>query len=69
MTLPGGILTSMTDSASRLQSDLDLRIKEGERRIDIKRTRLEAQFVRMESAVAQLQAQGQRLNSQLGNLS
>jgi flagellar hook-associated protein 2 len=65
VTLPGGILNSMTDTANARQSYLDTRIQNTQRLLDQKRTRLEAQFSRMESAVAQLQAQGNRLSSQL----
>ncbi|HEY3083499.1 MAG TPA: flagellar filament capping protein FliD [Chloroflexota bacterium] len=65
VTLPGGILTSMTSTANARQSYLDARIQNTQRLLDQKRTRLEAQFSRMESAVAQLQAQGNRLSSQL----
>jgi flagellar hook-associated protein 2 len=68
VTLPGGVLTSMTNTANAQQSTLDGRIKETQRRLDGKRTRLEAQFARMESAIAQLQAQSNRLNSQLAGL-
>jgi flagellar hook-associated protein 2 len=68
VTLPGGILNSMTDTANARQSDLDTRIRDVERRLDQKRTRLEAQFARMESAIAQLQAQGNKLNGQLARM-
>ncbi|HEV8637872.1 MAG TPA: flagellar filament capping protein FliD [Chloroflexota bacterium] len=68
VTLPGGILTSMTDTSNARQSYLDLRIEDSERRLDQKRSRLEAQFARMETAVAKLQAQGNRLNSQLAGM-
>lgn len=66
-TLPTGMVGTATTTAAARQTDLDSRIAQNQRLLDLKRRHLEAQFSKMESAVAQLQSQGQRLQAQLGN--
>ena len=68
-TLPGGLVTAMTDGATVHGTDLDRRVSNQQRLLDLKRSRLEARFARMESALAMVQSQGQQLQSQLSNLS
>jgi flagellar hook-associated protein 2 len=65
-TLPGGLVPSLTESANKRQSDLDTRIAQRQRLLDMRQTQLQAQFSRMESALSQIQAQGQQLQAQLG---
>ncbi|TAK24678.1 MAG: hypothetical protein EPO26_05550 [Chloroflexota bacterium] len=67
-TLPGGVLTSITDASTTTQTDIGARVKSVESRMEQRRARLEAQFARMEGAVAQLQSQAARLNAQLAKL-
>lgn len=68
-TMPQGLIQVMSNAATTRGTDLTQEINRQQERLDRKRQLLQAQFARMESALAQIQAQGQRLQSQLGNLS
>lgn len=67
--LPSGLIQTMTHAADERGTDLTTEIQQQQDRIDQRRQTLQAQFARMESALAQIQQQGQRMQSQLGGSS
>jgi flagellar hook-associated protein 2 len=66
-TLPGGVVAAADNSAMAREADIDRQVSRLNDALDSKRKRLQAQFANMESAIAQLQAQGQRMQQQLGS--
>jgi flagellar hook-associated protein 2 len=66
-TLPGGIVSAADNSATARETDIDRQISRLNVAMTNKRRRLQMQFASMESAISQLQAQGQRMQQQLGS--
>jgi flagellar hook-associated protein 2 len=66
-TLPGGLVAAADSSAKARESDIDRQVARLTEAMASKQKRLQAQFAAMESAISQLQAQGQRMQQQLGS--
>lgn len=61
-----GTIATMTSSIETQKNAIERRKSDVERRLEMRREYLEAQFIAMESLVAQLQSQGNWLASQIG---
>ena len=66
-TLPGGLVAAADSAATARESDIDRRVARLTEALANKQRRLQMQFASMESAISQLQAQGQRMQQQLGS--
>ncbi|HEY3108777.1 MAG TPA: flagellar filament capping protein FliD [Chloroflexota bacterium] len=66
-TLPGGLVAAADSAATARESDIDRQVARLTEAMASKQKRLQMQFASMESAISQLQAQGQRMQAQLGS--